>query len=172
MRKKQTNPNLPKQFYTIYDELGASKTKPLSLQRRDRHLSPIHASLENLATGASPTLDNVGYISDAVNLLDTAVNMRFNERGTEFDAIEYPTEEIQEASDAVGRCVVRQRTTGVYRFDAQGLSAVRNVVEFYSDLLEILPERIFIKIHRKTVAQTIDALKGKLKSPNLKLVEV
>lgn len=172
MRKKQTNPNLPKQFYTIYDELGASKTKPLPLPRRDRHLGPIHASLESVTTGASPTLNDVGYVSDAVNLLDTAVNMRFNEQGTDYEAIEYPADEIQQACDAIGRCVVRQRTTGVYRFDAQGLSAVRNVIEFYSDLLEILPERIFIKIHRKTVAQQIDALMGKLKSPNLILVEV
>jgi hypothetical protein len=105
-------------------------------------------------------------------MLDTITNMRFNETDKDFDAIEFPEETRRAAVNAVARCVTRGRETGTYRFDAFGLVVIRELIEFYAALVEVIPARVFIKAHRLNVRAVEDALSGKLKSKNIELVEV
>jgi hypothetical protein len=166
-RKPQTM-----QLYSIVDELMASPVNPLHKNQRDHHLGIIAKSFHALEKGEHPTLQDVGHVADAVNMLDTIVNMRFNQTAKDFDEIEFPDETRRASTDAVARCAIRGRETGTYRFDAPGLVVVRELIEFYSDLLDVLPARVFIKAHRKTTTDVADALAGRLKSKDIQVVEV
>jgi len=166
-RKPQTM-----QIYSIVDELMASPVNPLHRNQRDHHLGIITRAFESLEKGELPTLQDAGHVADAVNMLDTITGMRFNQTAKDFDEIEFPDETRRAATDAVARCAIRGRETGTYRFDAPGLVVVREVIEFYSDLIEVIPARVFIKAHRQTVKAVEDALAGKLKSKNANVVEV
>lgn len=160
------------QVYTVMDELMASPTQPLHRNQQDHHLGIITRAFESLEKGERPTLNDVGHIGDAVNMLDTITNMRFNETAKDFDAIEFPAEDRRAAVHAVARCVIRGREMGTYRFDAIGLIAIREVIDFYTDLIKVIPARVFIKAHRLTIKAVEDALSGKLKSKDIELVEV
>jgi hypothetical protein len=166
-RKPQTM-----QIYSIVDELMASPVNPLHRNQRDHHLGIITRAFESLEKGERPTLQDAGHVADAVNMLDTITGMRFNQTAKDFDTIDFPEETRRAATDAVARCVIRGRATGAFRFDAPGLVVVREVIEFYSDLIEVIPARVFIKAHRQTVKAVEDALAGKLKSKNANVVEV
>lgn len=67
---------------------------------------------------------------------------------------------------------VRGRETGTYRFDAPGLTVIREAIEFYTDLIDTIPARVFIKAHRKNVKDCADAVAGKLNRANIELVEI
>jgi hypothetical protein len=166
-RKPQTM-----QIYSIVDELMASPVNPLHRNQRDHHLGIITRAFEALEKGERPTLQDAGHVADAVNMLDTITGMRFNQTAKDFDTIDFPEETRRAAADAVARCVIRGRETGTYRFDAPGLVVVREVIEFYSALIEVIPARVFIKAHRQTVKAVEDALAGKLKSKDANVVEV
>jgi hypothetical protein len=166
-RKPQTM-----QLYSIVDELMASPANPLHKVHQDHHLGIITRAFESLEKGECPTLQDAGYIADAVNMLDTITNMRFNQTAKDFDTIDFPEETRRDATNAVARCVTRGRATGAFRFDAPGLVVIREVIEFYSDLVEVIPARVFIKAHRMNVKAVEDALAGKLKSKNANVVEV
>ncbi len=169
---KRKNKPQSAQVYTVMDELMASPVNPLTQAQRDHHLGIITRAFETLQKGERPTVIDVGYVGDCVNMLDTIVNMRFNETADDFDEIEFPEETRREATRAVGRCVIRGRESGTYRFDAPGLVAIREVIDFYTVLIETIPARVFIKAHRKNVKDCADAVAGKLNRANIELVEV
>lgn len=171
MSKKKQKPKTL-QLYSIVDEMMASPVQPLLKIHQDHHMGIINRAFESLEKGACPTLSDAAYIGDVVNMLDTIVNMRFNETAKDFDAIEFPEEKRRAAVFAVTCCVTRGRERGVYRFDAAGLTAIREVIEFYSALIEVIPARVFIKAHRQTVKAVEEAKAGRLKSEDIQLVEI
>lgn len=169
---KRKNKPQSAQVYTVMDELLASPTQPLHRNQQGHHLGIITRAFESVQKGERPALNDVMHIGDCVNMLDTIANMRFNERGTEYEQIEFSENTRCEASNAVARCVIRGREAGIYRFDAPGLAVIREVIEFYTDLIETIPARVFIKAHRKNVKDCADAVAGKLNRENIQLVQV
>ena len=171
MSKRKNKPQSA-QVYTVMDELMASPVNPLTQRQRDHHLGIITRAFESLQKGEHPTLIDVGYIGDCVNMLDTITGMRFNQKGSDFEQIEFSEDTRYAATQAVARCVIRGRESSTYRFDAPGLTVIREVIDFYTVLIDTIPARVFIKAHRKTVKDCADALAGKLNRANIEVVEV
>lgn len=169
---KRKNKPQSAQVYTVMDELMASPVNPLTQRQRDHHLGIIIQAFESLQKGERPTLNDVMHVGDCVNMLDAIVGMRFNEKGYEYEQIEFSEDTRREAANAVARCVIRGREAGIYRFDAPGLVVIREVIDFYSVLIDTIPARVFIKAHRKNVKDCADAVAGKLKRADIELVEV
>jgi hypothetical protein len=171
MSKRKNKPQSA-QVYTVMDELLASPVNPLAQRQIDHHLGIIIQAFESLQRGERPTLNDVMHVGDCVNMLDAITGMRFNEKGDQFEQIEFSEDTRREAANAVGRCVIRGREVGIYRFDAPGLVVIREVIEFYTGLIEAIPARVFIKAHRQNVKDCADAVAGKLNRANIELVEV
>lgn len=171
MSKRKNKPQTA-QVYTVMDELMASPVNPLTQSQRDHHLGIIIRAFDALQKGERPTLIDVGYIGDCVNMLDTITGMRFNQKGSDFEQIEFSEDTRHAATQAVARCVIRGRESGTYRFDAPGLTVIREVIEFYTMLIDTIPARVFIKAHRKNVKDCADAVAGKMNRSNIELVEI
>jgi hypothetical protein len=169
---KRKNKPQSAQVYTVMDMLMASPVHPLTQSQRDHHLGIINGAFESLQKGERPTLNDAAHIGDCVNMLDAIAGMRFNEKGDEFEQIEFSEETRLAAANAVGRCVTRGRESGTYRFDAPGLTVIREVIDFYTVLIDTIPARVFIKAHRKNIKDCADAVAGKLNRKNIQLVEV
>lgn len=150
MRKK----NLPKQVFTILDEMAASPVKPMTARQRMEHIDHIKEALDALMSDPNPRILHVVIVGDCMNMLDAIAGMKFNQRGSEYESIDYPEEKRAACVDAVVRCVERHKKTGVYRLDGPGLTLIQEAVEFYETLLEVIPARVFVKAHRQNARDT------------------
>lgn len=117
MSKRKNKPQSA-QVYTVMDELMASPVNPLAQRQRDHHMGIIIRAFEAVQKGERPTLNDVMHVGDCVNMLDAIVGMRFNEKGNDFEVIEFSEDTRHAAAQAVGRCVsvgVRRAPTASMR---------------------------------------------------------
>ncbi|PZO11809.1 MAG: hypothetical protein DCF26_20315 [Burkholderiales bacterium] len=127
---------------TILDEMLASQTEPLPLQKRTHELTHMLQGLAAIERGEKPTLDDWRRCSDALNHLETLIvvmKVAADHQGLLEDAIK--------ALVAAGH---RFRDGLPIRLDGPGIQAVRAMLEDYSDLVEQLPARTIIRAQRLT----------------------
>lgn len=162
MRKKRRPAAAPATTYTIWHELQASPTAPMPDAKRVHQLSRMWQGLRVLEQGAAPTPDDWRVVSDAVNLLETLVDMG----------------EVQDASgllhDAVGELAVAGARHLQYgrpiRLSGAGINTVRAVLEDYAEALAVLPERTMVRAHRLTERRIAAILSGKRRPHDVEVV--
>lgn len=131
-----------KTHYTLMDELMASPTAPLSAAQLQAHLIPMLDGLRALEQDQQPTIHHWRALSDAVNMLETLVNLGVcaDESGL-----------LNDAARSMGEAGTRHLRTGApIRLDGPGISAVRAVLEDYGQLIPQLPARVMVRCHRLT----------------------
>lgn len=141
--------------YTLMDVMLASQTQPTPYEKQRHQLTRIYAGLDAIERSPAPNVDDWRVCSDAVNLMETLVTKRgwIDCEGNPVDVLDN-SGLLGEAVAALSRAHGFYKTHGKIRMDAQGIHAVRAVVEDYAQMLEILPHRVMVQCHRLT-EQTI-----------------
>ena len=150
--------------YSLLDEMAASPTQPLPEATRRHQLTRMWAGLASIETAVNPTSDDWRVCSDAVNLMETLVDMYVVEDNSGL---------LQDAIVALALSGKRHMTAGSsIRLDAQGIQAVRAVLEDYASVIEQVSARTMIHCHRRTERQIREILMGKKRPHDIEIINL
>jgi hypothetical protein len=151
MKKRKKAHIVIRTHYTIMDELMASPTEPMPLQKRTHHLTIMWQGLAALETAPEATPNDWRLCSDAVNLMETLITQTgwLDCSGQEVTFVDSHGL-LNQASDALAKVGMRYREGHPLHLEDEGAQAVRGILESYSDAVEALPHRTMIRCHRKT----------------------
>jgi uncharacterized protein YyaL (SSP411 family) len=130
--------------YTQLDLMLASPTEPMPLDKRTHQLTRMWGGLAAIERAAAPSTDDWRVCSDAVNLMESLVTA-----GWVDDAQGLLADAVQALAQA-GR---RHLAGHAIRLDANGIQAVRAVLEDYAAALAQIDHRTMIYAHRATEAR-------------------
>ena len=137
--------------FTLLDELQASSTLPVPEHRLNGHLIRVHEGLMSLERDAVPPLDAWRELSDAVNILESLVDMGI---------VSDDDQQIIDAKNAMGHAGARHQETGVMRLTGEGIQILRGLLEDYGTVVQALTERQFISACRRTERRVRQILRG------------
>jgi len=159
-RRKQT----ATPTYSLLDEMAASPTQPLPEATRRHQLTRMWAGLASIETAVNPTSDDWRVCSDAVNLMETLVDMYVVEDNSRL---------LQDAIEALALSGKRHMTAGSsIRLDAKGIQTVRAVLEDYAAVIEQVSARTMIHCHRLTERRMREILMGKLRPHDIEIINL
>jgi len=128
--------------YTHLHELMASPTEPMPKAYRVAQLTRMWSGLSAIETSPKPTARDWRVVSDAVNLLETFIEMGVAEDTTGL---------LHDATRAMAIAGARHLESGApIRLDGAGMQAVRAVLESYAEILDQIPHRTAVAAHRRT----------------------
>lgn len=141
-----------KTTYTYLDELMASPVTPTPTDKLIYQLSRMYQGLRALETDLYPTHDDWKVCSDAVNLMETFIEMGVckDESGL-----------LQDAVKALADAGERSLVGNPIRLDGKGIFVVRSVLEDYAEVLRNVSYRCAIACHRKTEKRIQEIIQGK-----------
>lgn len=165
MRKGKRKAAKPVHVYTYsaLDVLMASATEPMPKANRLHQLTRMYCGLHAIETAPEPTTDDWRVCSDAVNLMETLVEMR---------VVEDSSGLLMEAITALAMAGKRHRAGGHIRLDAPGIKAVRAVLEDYAAVLEQAPARTMMQAHRRTEKRIHDILAGRKRPHDCEVMDL
>jgi hypothetical protein len=149
--------------YSHWDILLASTTEPLPESHRVHQLTRMYGGLHAIETLPEPTTDDWRVCSDAVNLMETLVEMK---------AVEDASGLLADAVAALAKAGIRHRQGHAIRLDAEGIRAVRAVLEDYAAVIEQLPARTMLQAHRKTEQRIHDILAGRRNPHDVEVMDL
>lgn len=168
MRKKKPH-QTPRHHvhYSLMDVMLSSTTQPLEPAKRAYQLGNIWAGVAEIESSAIPSADAWRVCSDAVNLVETLV-LHGPWPDCDGDLVD-----IRDASgllsDAITALInVGERLTlGLpAMLCAADLTALRGVVQDYSDLADTLPARTMLRCHRATERRMYAAIEKTKRLPD------
>jgi hypothetical protein len=149
--------------FSLLDEAMASNTEPLARGRRIEQLTRMWAGFDAMATAERPTTDDWRVCSDAVNLMESLVDLGYVEDGSKL---------LDDAVAALARAGQRATEGKALRLDGPGRDAVRAVLLDYGSALELLPARAFIQCHRRTERRIREILAGRGQAHDVEVVSL
>jgi len=159
--------------YTLMDVMMASPTEILPTRHRQHQLTRMYQGLDSMETSASPSTEDWRLVSDAVNLMETLiVNGPWPD--SQGDLVEIGDGEglLQDAITALAMTGKRHKAGGNIRLDGAGIQACRSILADYSSLLEVLPARTMIKVHRETEKRIYQILTGKKQPHDVEVMDL
>ena len=147
--------------YTLMDELMASPSAPMPEEFRRHQLSRMWQGLRSLELDDKPSTDDWRVVSDAVNLLETLVDLKLIE-----DASGLLVDAIEALAMAGKRHMAGQRLG----LTGSGIKTIRAVLEDYEMCLNSLSARAMVRAHRKTEARIRDILAGRRKPHDVEVM--
>ncbi len=165
MTRRKRRPTRPAvaTHYTHWHELLASPTEPMPQASRTHQLTMMWSGLAAIETAQEPTTDDWRVCSDAVNLLETLIEMGVCQDETGL---------LQDAIRALAEAGRRHRAGGAIRLDGAGIQAVRAVLEDYAEVLEQIPHRTAITAHRRTEKRIQAILRGRGLPHDVEVMEI
>jgi hypothetical protein len=157
----RTTRNPAKQTYTWVDVLLASPAEPMAVAKRTHQLTTMYQGLRALELDASPTREDWCVCTDAVNLLETLIA-----QGHMQDAGDW----LKEATYSLAMAGKRHRHGQRIGLTAQGITAIRECLESYSQALEILPARVMVSAYLATDRRLKNIQSGKRKSHDVEVI--
>jgi hypothetical protein len=149
--------------YTLLDILQASATEPLPAAHRLHQLTRMYEGIHALETAPAPSTDDWRVCSDAVNLMETLVEMGAVEDGSGL---------LTDAITALALAGKRHQAGHALRLDAPGIKAVRSVLEDYAAVLEQLPARTMLQAHRLTEKRIHEILQGRKRPHDVEVMDI
>lgn len=149
--------------YSLLDEMTASPTQPLPEATRRHQLTRMWAGLASIEKADKPTTEDWRVCSDAVNLMETLVDMYVVEDNSHL---------LQDAITALAMSGKRHTAGNAIRLDAQGIQAVRAVLEDYASVIEQVSARTMIHCHRRTERQIREILSGKKRPHDIEIINL
>ena len=147
----------------MMDVMMASPDRPMNPERRRHQLTRMWGGLASIETAPAPTTEDWRVCSDAVNLMETMVTMQI---------VEDENGLIDDAVTALAMAGRRHMKNGVIRLDAQGMQAVRAVLEDYASVTEQISERTLIQVHRNTEKRIREILTGRKKPHDVEVMNI
>jgi len=141
-----------KTTYSLMDELLASKDHPLPDEKIKHQLGQMEKGLKSLETSPNPTERDWEVVSDAVNMLETMVELGACEDGSGL---------LKDAIEAMALAGQRHTQHGVIRLDAKGIVTLRAVLEDYAMVIQAMSARSMIHCHRITEKKMHAIILGK-----------
>lgn len=161
--KKRRQAIKPPSTYTLLQEMTASTTEPMPEGLRRHQLTRMWNGLANLEQAPAPSTDDWRVCSDAVNLMETLVEM---------NVVEDASGLLLDAVEALANAGVRHMAGKALRLDAIGIITVRAVLEDYAEVLEVLPARTMVRCHRLTEKRIRAIQAGKGKAHDVEIVRI
>lgn len=166
--------------YSQFDVLMASPTDPMPKEKTRHQLTRMLSGLASIEAGEEPSRDDWRVCSDAVNLMETltvaspitVAHLDGNKRVQDVYEINDTDGLLEEAIAALAIAGKRHVAGEQIRLDAQGIKAVRSVLENYAALLEQLPERVIIQCHRQTEKRIQEIMAGKRKPHDIEVTAI
>lgn len=149
--------------YTLIDELAASPTEPLPAAFRVNQLTRMWQGLAALETAPAPTKDDWRVVSDAVNLMESLVEMQALDDGQGL---------LQDAVAGMALAGKRAMRGATIRLDGPGIRAVRAILEDYAEAIAVLPARVMMRAHRKTEARIREITTGRRRPHDVEVVDL
>lgn len=149
--------------YTLLDEMTASPTQSLPEATRTSQLTRMWAGLAAIEQSPNPTTDDWRVCSDAVNLMETLVDMYVVEDNSGL---------LQDAITALALAGKRQTAGNAIRLDAQGIQAIRAVLEDYASVIEQVSARTMIHCHRLTERRIREILLGRKRPHDIEIINL
>jgi hypothetical protein len=140
--------------YSMMDVMLADPDKPMKAAPRLRQLTYMWGGLASLEKEKDPTQKDWLAVSDAINMMETLVEMGF---ARDDDNL------IQEAVLVMKACTDRYQNGNPLRLTGSGIQLIRGILEDYAYLIENLDERTMVHAHRKTEMRIQDILFGRAK---------
>lgn len=148
--------------YTVMDRLMASPCAPMPQTKAQHQLLRMYQALRALETAPAPTPEDWRVVSDAVNLMETLVEM-----GHAIDASGL----LRDAVAAMAVAGVRYVEHGQpIRLDGAGIQAVRGVLQDYAEALAELPARVMVETHRLTEQRISAIVQGRGRPQDVTIV--
>lgn len=148
--------------YTLLDVLRASPTQPMPAAIRDSQLTRMWTALASLEREPQPTANDWRLCSDAVNLMESLVDMGVCEDVSGL---------LRDAVAALASAGARHVDHGQpIRLSGAGMQAVRAVLEDYASAIEQIPHRTAVEAHRRTERRVREILTGKQQPHDVKVI--
>lgn len=148
--------------YTLLDVLSASPDRPMPEATRTSQLSRMWTGLAALERDPTPSTNDWRVCSDAVNLLETLVDMGVcqDQHGL-----------LRDAVSALAIAGARHLEHGhPIRLSGAGMQAVRAVLEDYAEALEAISHRTAIEAHRRTERRIREIHSGKRRPHDVEIL--
>ena len=149
--------------YSKLQVLMASPTEPMPPKLRDHHLHMVYTSLAALEKAESPTTDDWRICSDAVNLMETLIEMGHIQ---DADGL------LSDAITALALAGKRNLAGGKIRLDGEGIKAMRSIIQDYEMCITELPHRVMMECHRRTEQRVREILAGRKRPHDVEVVDL
>jgi uncharacterized protein YyaL (SSP411 family) len=149
--------------YNAIDILLASPTDPMPADKRRHQLNRMWQGLAALETAPEPSTDDWRVCSDAVNLLETLVEMGVCQDSSGL---------LMDAVTALAQAGQRYKKGHALRLTGQGMQSVRAVLEDYAEVLEQIPHRTALDAHRRTERRIHEISTGKKKPHDVEVMKL
>lgn len=146
--------------YSMLDVMMSSPDRPMKDSARVHQLTRMWGGLAALETADNPTQADWIAVSDAVNMMETLVEMGF---AKDEDNL------IEEAVFILKATAERYKNGTQLRLTGAGIQLIRGLLEDYAYLTENLDERTMVHAHRKTEMRIQDILHGRAKPKDIRL---
>lgn len=146
--------------YSMLDVMMSSPERPMKDSSRVHQLTRMWGGLAALETADKPTQADWIAVSDAVNMMETLVEMGFAKDDDNM---------IEEAVLTLKATAERYKEGGQLRLTGAGIQLLRGVLEDYTYLTENVDERTMVHAHRKTEMRIQDILFGRAKPQDVRL---
>ena len=146
--------------YSMLNVMMADPDKPMKASSRDHQLTRMWSGLAALETATNPTQQDWIAVSDAVNMMETLVEMGFAEDKDNL---------IEEAVLILKATAERYKHGQQLRLTGAGIQLLRGILEDYSELTKQIDERTMVHAHRKTEMRIQDILHGRAKEKDVRL---
>jgi hypothetical protein len=147
--------------YSHIDVLIADPVKPTPEAKRTYQLTRMWQGLHALTTSDKATIDDWAVVSDAINLMETLLEMGWMQ---DLDGA------LDEAAKAMSDAGERHQNGAPLRLTDEESEIIRGTLEDYAGALESLSHRVMVSAHRKTQQRIHDILDGKLKPHDVKFI--
>ena len=146
--------------YSMLDVMMSSPERPMKNSARIHQLTRMWGGLAALETAENPTQADWIAVSDAVNMMETLVEMGFAQDEDNL---------IEEAVFILKATAERYKNGTQLRLTGAGIQLIRGLLEDYAYLTENLDERTIVHAHRKTEMRIQDILHGRAKPKDVRL---
>ena len=146
--------------YSMLDVMMSSPDRPMKDSARVHQLTRMWGGLAALETAENPTQADWIAVSDAVNMMETLVEMGFAEDKDNL---------IEEAVLILKATAERYKGTQQLRLTGAGIQLLRGILEDYTELTRQIDERTMVHAHRKTEMRIQDILHGRAKEKDVRL---
>lgn len=146
--------------YSMLDVMMSSPDQPMKDSARIYQLTRMWGGLAALETAENPTQADWIAVSDAVNMMETLVEMGF---AKDEDNL------VEEAVLILKATAERYKNGTQLRLTGAGIQLIRGLLEDYAYLAENLDERTMVHAHRKTEMRIQDILHGRAKPKDVRI---
>ena len=136
--------------YTMMDVMMASPERPLPEHKRTHQLLIMYEALHSLEQDPKPQTIHWDRVNNSILMMEALLGMGH---------IQDPDGLLLDAVEALGKAGFRSMEGQTLRLDGKDIMTVRGVLEDYSNIIHVMPERTMIQAHRKAEQRVIKIIK-------------